>query len=455
MDRFCEQYGKEANDDYLNRKRCVWVNGPIIVGAGPSGLATGACLREQGVPCIILEKADCIASLWQRRTYNRLKLHLPKQFCELPRMPFPEDFPTYPCKKQFIEYLECYAKRFELNPKFNVCVQSAKYDETCGLWRVATVNTSYPKGLADREAEYICRWLIVATGENAEPVIPDISGMDRFRGKIVHASSYKNGAEYQGQNVLVVGCGNSGMEVSLDLANHKANPSMVVRSNVHVLPREMFGKSTFGVAMAMMKWIPLWLVDRLLLFIAWLMLGSTEKYGLRRPEMGPLELKNKAGKTPVLDVGALAKIRSGHIKVVPTVECFTPHGAKLVNGKEMEFDSVILSTGYKSNVPSWLEKCDFFSKSGMPKRPFPNGWKGESGLYAVGFTRRGLLGTSVDARRIAKDIGNLLVPQQVEKNKHPTGTQQGQKAVHNRKEEGLKSLLLSGGLCSDKEFCKA
>lgn len=385
----------------------MWVNGPVIVGAGPSGLATAACLKEQGVPSIILEKADCIASLWQRRTYNRLKLHLPKQFCELPRMPFPADFPTYPSKKQFIEYLERYAREFELSPSFNVRVQSAKYDETCGLWRVSTVNTGYPKGLGVPEAEYICRWLIVATGENAVPVIPDIAGKEKFNGKIIHACSYKNGAGYEGKNVLVVGCGNSGMEVSLDLANHNANPSMVVRSDVHVLPREMLGKSTFGVAMALMKWFPLWLVDRFLLFIAWIMLGNTHQYGLRRPKMGPLEMKNVAGKTPVLDVGALAKIRSCDIKVVPAVECLTPHGAKLVNGKEIEFDAVIWATGYKSNVPSWLEKCDFFSKSGLPRQPFPNGWKGESGLYAVGFTRRGLLGSSVDARRIAQDIGNV------------------------------------------------
>ncbi|GLJ52373.1 hypothetical protein SUGI_1114120 [Cryptomeria japonica] len=94
MDLFYEQVGKEANDDYLNRKRCVWVNGPAIVGAGPSSPAAGACLKEQGLPSIMLEKADSIASSWQHRTYDRLKTHFPKQFCELPRKPFPELFPT-------------------------------------------------------------------------------------------------------------------------------------------------------------------------------------------------------------------------------------------------------------------------------------------------------------------------------------------------------------------------
>ncbi|KAH9298013.1 hypothetical protein KI387_029695, partial [Taxus chinensis] len=176
---------------------------------------------------------------------------------------------------------------------------------------------------------------------------------------------------------------------------------------VHVLPREMFGISTFGIAMALGKWLPLWIVDRLLLTVARFMLGSTERYGLRRPAVGPIGLKNNAGKTPVLDVGAFARIKSGRIKVLPAVHCFTSCGAKFVDGQEIEFDSVILATGYTSNVPSWLKKCDFFTEDGMPKTPFPNGWKGENGLYSAGFTRRGLRGVALDARRIAGDIGAL------------------------------------------------
>ncbi|WOL09918.1 hypothetical protein Cni_G18671 [Canna indica] len=396
-----------ANEFDFFSRRCVWVNGPIIVGAGPSGLAVAACLKEHGVPSVILERADCIASLWQKRTYDRLKLHLPKQFCQLPKFPFPEDFPEYPSKKQFIEYLESYAKRFEVSPLFNQAVQSARYDETCGLWRVRTVGTGADAGNRSHEVEYIGRWLVAATGENAEKVVPELDGLRDFGGDVTHVCDYKSGEAFRGKRVLVVGCGNSGMEISLDLCDHNAFPAMVVRDSVHVLPREVLGKSVFELAVLLMNWLPLWLVDKIMLVLAWLTLGNVEKYGLRRPSMGPLELKNTQGRTPVLDVGALAKVRSGDIKVVPGIKRFFPAKVELVDGQVLDVDSVIFATGYRSNVPQWLQGCDFFSKDGYPETPFPNGWKGDCGLYAVGFTRRGLAGASADAVRTAEDIAKI------------------------------------------------
>ncbi|KAI4338117.1 hypothetical protein L6164_016467 [Bauhinia variegata] len=153
-----------------------------------------------------------------------------------------------------------------------------------------------------------------------------------------------------------------------------------------------------------MKKLPLWMVDKILLILARLILGNTAKFGLKRPCLGPLEYKNTAGKTPVLDIGALQKIRSGQIKVVPGIRKFSRGKVELVNGEILEIDSVILATGYRSNVPSWLKENEFFSNDGIPKNPFPNGWKGNAGLYAVGFTRRGLSGASLDAISVSQDI---------------------------------------------------
>ncbi|CAA3009737.1 indole-3-pyruvate monooxygenase YUCCA6-like [Olea europaea subsp. europaea] len=314
-------------------------------------------------------------------------------------MPFPQEFPTYPTKQQFIHYLESYAKKFDIRPVFNQTVLCAEYDQNVGFWRVRSA------GLKDKETEYVCRWLIVATGENAAEVVPQIEGMEEFGGIILHTSRYKSGDVFKGKKILVVGCGNSGMEVCLDLYNHNASPSLVVRNAVHILPREMLGRSTFGLSMWLLKWLPMRLVDQFLLVVSWLILGDTGQFGLDRPKVGPLELKNLSGKTPVLDVGTLAKIKSGDIKVCQSIKRLRHQSVEFVDGKSENFDAIILATGYKSNVPSWLKEREMFSeRNGLPKRSFPNGWKGECGLYAVGFTKRGLLGASVDAKNIAQEI---------------------------------------------------
>ncbi|MCD9559518.1 putative indole-3-pyruvate monooxygenase YUCCA5 [Datura stramonium] len=387
----------------FSSSRCIWVNGPVIVGAGPSGLAVGACLKEQGVPFVILEKDDCIASFWHKLTYNSLKLHLPKKFCQLPILPLPESYPKYLSKTQFIEYLECYARHFDINPRFNECVLSAKYDQVCSLWRVKAVTLSGSK------FEYICRWLVVATGENAERVVPDIEGLREFGGEVLHTCDYKSGEKFHGKKVLVVGCGNSGMEISLDLCKYDAQPSIVCRSSVHVLPRDIFGISTLELAIFMVQWLPLWLVNKILLFFTWFILGNTEKYGLERPLVGPLQLQNTRRKHLVLDTGAIEKIRSGKIKVIPGINKLSCGIAELVTGEKLEIDSIILATGYTSNVPYWLQETELFSKSGFPKAKFPDSWKlGKSGLYAAGFTKKGLTGASADAIKIAQDIGKVF-----------------------------------------------
>ncbi|PUZ55611.1 hypothetical protein GQ55_5G226100 [Panicum hallii var. hallii] len=378
------------------RRRAAWVPGAIIVGAGPSGLAAAACLAARGVPATVLEMADSLASTWRHRTYDRLTLHLPKRFCELPLLPFPEGYPEYPSKDQFVAYMEGYAAAAGVAPRFGARVEEAAFDAAAGAWAVR---------LAGGDELLLARWLVVATGENAVPRRPEFPGAGLFEGPVVHTCDYKSGEAFSGRKVLVVGCGNSGMEVSLDLCRHGAKPSLVVRNTVHVLPREMFGLSTFGIAMALLRLFSVPAVDRILLAAARLALGDTGKLGLRRPKTGPMELKNLTGRTPVLDVGTLGHIKTGKIKVVGAVKEVTQRGVRFADGKEEQFDAIILATGYRSNVPSWLKDGgEVFTSQGMPKVPFPNGWRGKNGLYTVGFSQRGLLGASSDALNIARDI---------------------------------------------------
>ncbi|KAK9061992.1 hypothetical protein SSX86_019176 [Deinandra increscens subsp. villosa] len=373
----------------------IRLQGPLIVGAGPSGLAVAACLSQRGVPFLILEKENFIASLWRLRSYDSLKLHLPKKFCQLPHMPFPKEYPVYPTKQQFISYLESYAKHFSIHPMFGCEVKSADYNTTMGLWRVVA-----------NGSEYLCRWLIVATGDNANPAVPEIDGLTIFGGKMVHSSGYKNGAEFRGRKVLVVGCGNSGMEISLNLCRNGARVSLVVRHKLHILPRDILGRSSFGIAIGLLKLFPLRLVDWFLILSSRLLLGDTSRVGIARPQDGPLHLKNTTGKTPVLDVGLLSKIKSGQIKVVSEVQRFTSNGVEFMDGETEEFDSVILATGYTSNVASWLkvESLSGQAKGDNNKSSWLSNMKGKNGIYSIGIAGKGLFGASTDAERAAEDI---------------------------------------------------
>ncbi|KAF5773336.1 putative indole-3-pyruvate monooxygenase [Helianthus annuus] len=118
----------------------------------------------------------------------------------------------------------------------------------------------------------------------------------------------------------------------------------------------MFGFSTFGLAMTLIKWLPIKLVDKVILSITNYILGDTEKFGLRRPKTGPLEMKMTTGRSPVLDVGTLSKVKTGNIKVVEQgVREITKNGVVFMDGQELECDCIVLATGYKSNVTSWLK----------------------------------------------------------------------------------------------------
>lgn len=199
----------------------------IVVGAGTSGLAASACLTRHSIPYILLEREDCYASLWQKYAYDRVHLHLRKEVCQLPHLPFPPSYPHYVPKKEFILYLNDYVNHFHIHPFYHRAVELAQYDEAHNQWRVKVRNQN-----SGEVEDYAGRFLVVASGETAEPRVPEIEGLDTFKGKVLHSTGYKNGKEFQDERVLVVGSGNSGMEIALDLANYGARPSIIVRSPV-------------------------------------------------------------------------------------------------------------------------------------------------------------------------------------------------------------------------------
>ncbi|PUZ45605.1 hypothetical protein GQ55_8G238100 [Panicum hallii var. hallii] len=367
----------------------------LIVGAGPAGLATAACLTQLSIPYVIVEREDCSASLWRNRAYDRLKLHLAKEFCELPHMSYPAGAPTYIPKDQFVKYIDNYIERFDIRPKYQTAIESCSYDEGRKCWfsMARDMKTSMV-------VRYTAKFLVVASGENSAEDIPVITGLHRFAGEAIHSSRYKSGASYSGKNVLVVGCGNSGMEIAYDLASHGANTSIVIRSPVHVVIKEII-----RLGMTLVQHIPVNVVDGLLVRLSNFVFGDLSKHGIVRPKLGPLLLKAKTGQSAVIDVGTISLIKNGTIKVLGNISKIEGDTVEFEGRKESTFDAIVFATGYKSTANTWLKNGEsMLNDDGLPKQEFPNHWKGANGLYCAGLAKRGLAGIAMDAKNIASDI---------------------------------------------------
>uniref|UniRef100_A0A7N1A3C5 Flavin-containing monooxygenase n=1 Tax=Kalanchoe fedtschenkoi TaxID=63787 RepID=A0A7N1A3C5_KALFE len=373
----------------------------LIVGGGPSGLATAACLTYHSIPYVILEREDCSASLWRKHSYDSLKLHTPKEMSALPLLPISDESPTFISKAAFVDYIDAYAARFDIRPRCNRNVTKAEFDRELGKWRVEAA-----VGEGGVEV-YAARLLVVASGENDLENVPEIEGLARFRGRVVHSRRYKSGAEYEGKRVLVVGSGNSGMEIVYDLSVSGARASVVIKSPIHILSKEMLSWGFKSVAEAD---YPLPVVDAILMFLSRLRMGDLSRYGIIRPPKGPIQTRFTTGRAPVLDVGTVGKIHSGDIKVVPAIQKINENSVTLSDGSEQEFDAIILATGYKSGAPGWLKDHHFIMNSdGTLKKKSPEQhWKGENGAYCAGLAKMALIGVANDAQLIANDIHMTL-----------------------------------------------
>lgn len=352
----------------------------LIIGTGPAGLAVAGRLRHNGLPFEIIEQSDQVGIAW-RRHYDRLHLHTVKQWSHLPHLPFPEDYPTYASRQQVVDYLDSYAKQFDIQPKFGQEVKSIR-KLADGTWQVVAKETFQAKNV------------VIATGTNRIPNVPTWEGQDRFEGTIIHSRNYKNPQPFFNQKVLVIGMGNTGAEVALDLANHGVDTYISVRSPVSVVPRDLNGRPVQVTSKQLAK-LPFGFGDWLGSVIRKIYFGNLAKYGLDTHPMHPAQLLRETGQTPIVDIGTMAAIKEGKIKVVKDISHFDTTAVHFKNGQIEDFDAVILATGYRAKIEDFLENSDsLLDANRLPKQVVGTG--DHQGLFFVGFDNYklgGLLGT--------------------------------------------------------------
>jgi cation diffusion facilitator CzcD-associated flavoprotein CzcO len=233
--------------------------------------------------------------------------------------------------------------------------------------------------------------------------------LDEYRGAVIHSSEYRNPQPYAGKRVLVVGFGNSGGEIALDLANAGTEVTMAVRSPVQILPRDLLGFPILSWAILYQR-LPARFVDAINAPVLRLAVGSIEKLGLQRAAKGPLQMVEEDGRVPLIDIGTVARIRDGSIKVRGGIDRFTSDGVVFAGGREEKFDAIILATGFRPDLRRLIPGVDdVFDAHGMPRA---TGRAADApGLYFCGHitSRTGQLREiGIEAQRIADDAKRYL-----------------------------------------------
>jgi hypothetical protein len=362
----------------------------VIVGAGPAGLACAGALRAVGVENVILEKAGAVGAVW-RRHYDRLHLHTDRGHSGLPGLAMPGSYPRYPSRAQVVDYLENYARHFDLHPVFNAPVKTIRREGA--VWHVDAGEHSVSANA-----------VVVATGWADFPYAPHWPGMDRFAGEILHSNAYRNATPFLGKRVLVVGFGNSGGEIALDLAEARVDVAMAVRGPVQVLPRELLGLPILTWAIAQ-RHLPAGVADFINAPAMRLALGSMESLGLQKAAKGPRRMVEEDQRVPLIDIGTLQKIREGKIKIRKGIEYFTPDGVRFLDSMQENFDAVILATGYRPDLRALLPEVEgvFDAEGRLLKGPGTS----EPGLYVCGMivsVTGQLREVGIDARKIASMV---------------------------------------------------
>ena len=250
--------------------------------------------------------------------------------------------------------------------------------------------------------------MVMATGYNRRAFLPDWPGAEGFAGELIHASAYKNAAPYRGKQVLVVGAGNSGAEIAVDLVEGgAAGVRLAVRTPAHVFPRQAFGLPSQVVGIVVGH-LPVAVADRLLATLQRVLVGDLTRYGMPKPASRPYTDYRNRDAQPILDVGLIKLLKRRAIEVVAGVEAFDGTEVVLSDGNRVTADAVIAATGYRRDLEPLVGHLGVLAEGGRPLVHGADTHPSAPGLYFVGFTNPlsgNLRELGIQARAIAKAVG--------------------------------------------------
>lgn len=345
-----------------------------VIGGGPGGLAAAAALRARGVRAVVLEKSGSVGASW-RGHYDRLHLHTTRRWSALPGLPMPRRFGRWVSRDNVVRYLEKYAEHHELEVVTGVEVSRIDRAADGSGWRLS----------ASGGRELTGRAVVVATGFNHTPSLPDWPGRETFTGELLHASGYRAPAPYAGKDVLVVGVGNTGAEIAVDLVEGGASRvRLAVRTAPHIVRRSTAGWPAQATGILVRR-LPVALVDRAGRLMSRIAVPDLAEHGLPRPDTG-LYSRVKEGAIPVQDVGLIDAVKRGRVVPVAAVESFDEDAVVLADGARLTPDAVIAATGYRRALEPLVGHLGVLDARGRPVVHGGRTPKQAPGLYFTGFT---------------------------------------------------------------------
>lgn len=315
-----------------------------IIGAGSAGIAAAKTLKQQGIAFHCYEKGSAIGGVWRYKNdnglsaaYKTLHINTNRNIMAYSDFPMPADYPMFPHHSHIISYFEAYAKHFGIIDEiiYNTSITKVEQD-TSGEYLVST-----DKGETKKYS-----YVIVANGHHWNPRMPEPAFKGTFTGESIHSHDYKEAKQVEGKNVLIVGIGNSGVDIACEAARtHTGKVVISTRSGAHIVPNWVWSKPFDSFASPLTSKLPLAIQRVFLQILLWLARGKQSDYGVPVPKRPVLS------EHPKLSQDLLGLAGRGMIGFKPNISHFEGKTVHFEDGTSEEFDMIVYATGYKVTFP--------------------------------------------------------------------------------------------------------
>jgi putative flavoprotein involved in K+ transport len=326
----------------------------IVAGAGGAGLAAAAVLRKRDFETLLIERTDGVGARWRTR-YEGLRLNTMRLLSTLPGYRVPRRYGRYPRREDFVAYLEDYAARLGLEPRFQTELERVDRADKDGLWRLET-----------SRGPLLARYAVIATGYDAIPKMPEWAKAGGFAGDLIHSSEYRSAEPYRDKDVLLVGAGNTGIDIAGFLIDAGARVSLSMRTPPNVYPRDWLG---FPLQLSALpgEHLPSRIGDAFGFAMQRMIFGDLSEYGMPKPSEGYLTKFRTRLVGPAVDDGFIAALKERRTRIVAPVERLEGAEAVLAGGERIRPDAVICATGYSRGLEPIVGHLGVLRPDGLPE----------------------------------------------------------------------------------------